>query len=169
MKFPALVSAIKSCDSNGIKFDWSTSLSKIYFIQNVNIFADYKDHYFEPVCHRWSWCTHVLFREDCTLFMAGGRGGRGKFFKFRVGVSMCFKYISEFFWIFWGDNFWNNVVSTFPLVLPLCTDVLNFISSTGTEEPGSAVSLFTDPFSFQRLSNARLKNIKTAGDLWPID
>ena len=60
-----------------------------------------------------------------------------------------------------GDNFWNNVVSTFPLVLPLCTDVLNFISSTGTEEPGSAVSLFTDPlFSFQRSTNARLKNKK---------
>ena len=30
-------------------------------------------------------------------------------------------------------------------MLPLCTVVLNLISSTGTEEPGSAVSLFTDP------------------------
>ena len=74
------------------------------------------------------------------------------------------------FRIFWGDNFWNNVVSTLPLVLPLCTDVLNFISSTGSEEPGSAASLFTDLlFSFQRSSNERLKNIKTAGDLWSID
>ena len=52
------------------------------------------------------------------------------------------------FRIFWGDNFWNNVVSTLPLVLPLCTDVLNFISSTGSEEPGSAVSLFTDLLIF---------------------
>ena len=52
MKFPAIVSAIKSRDSNGIKFDLSTSLSKIYFIQNVSIFADYKDHYLEPVYHR---------------------------------------------------------------------------------------------------------------------
>ena len=77
--------------------------------------------------------------------MAGGRGGGGKFFKIRVGVGMCFKYILEFFWIFLGDNFWNDVVSTLPLVLPLYTDLLNLISSTGTEEPGSAVSLFTDP------------------------
>ena len=85
-------------------------------------------------------------------------------------MGMCFKYTLKFFGIFLGDNFWNNVVSTLPLVLPLCTDVLNFISSTGTEEPGSAVRLFTDPlFSFQRWSNARLKNIKTAGDLWSID
>ena len=87
--------------------------------------------------------------------MAGGSGGGGgKFFKLRVGVGMCFKYILEFAWIFLGDNFCNNVVSTLPLVLPLCTDVLNSISSTGTEEPGLAVSLFTDPlFSFQRSSN----------------
>ena len=76
-------------------------------------------------------------------------------------MGICFKYILKFFGTFLGDNFWNNVL---PLVLPLCTDVLNFISSTGTEELGSAVSLFTDPlFSFQRSSNARLKNIKTAG------
>ena len=67
-------------------------------------------------------------------------------------------------------------------MLPFCTEAReneqslltevfkNSISSTGTEEPGSAVSLFTDPlFSFQRSSNARLKNIKTAGDLWTID
>ena len=55
-------------------------------------------------------------------------------------------------------------------MLPLCTDVLNFIFSTGTEEAGSAVSLFADPlFSFQRSSKARLKNIKTEGDLWTID
>ena len=82
-------------------------------------------------------------------------------------MGMCFKYIK----FFEGDNFWNNVVSTLSLVLPFCTEVFkNSISSTGSEEPGSAVSLFTDPlFSFQRSSNARLKNIKTAGDLWTIN
>ena len=82
-------------------------------------------------------------------------------------MGMCFKYIKFFL----GDNFWNNVVSTLSLVLPFCTEVFkNSISSTGREEPGSAVSLFADPlFSFQGSSNARLKNIKTTWDLWTID
>lgn len=45
---------------------------------------------------------------------------------------------------------------------------VNAISSTGTEESGSAVSLFTDPlFSFQRSSNARFR-IKTAGDCYGV-
>ena len=57
----------------------------------------------------------------------------------------CILNTLEFVGIFLGDNFQNNVVSTLLLVLPLCTVVLNLISSTGTEEPGSAVSLFTDP------------------------
>lgn len=45
---------------------------------------------------------------------------------------------------------------------------VNAISSTGTEESGSAVSLFTDPlFSFQRSSNAPFR-IKTAGDCYGV-
>ena len=110
-----------------------------------------------------------MVNSGLTLFMAKGRGpgGGGKIFKIRVGWA-CVSNTLNFFG---GDNFWNNVVSTLSLVLPFCTEVFkNFISSTGSEEPGSAVSLFTDPlFSFQRSSNARLKNIKTAGDLWTID
>ena len=113
----------------------------------------------------------IIVHSGLTLFMAKGRGlggrGGGLNYQNQGWVGMCFKYI-EFFW---GDNFWNNVVSTLSLVLPFCTEVFkNSISSTGREEPGSAVSLFADPlFSFQRSSNARLKNIKTTWDLWTID